>query len=50
MSLILMYFILDFTTQRTQSFFQYLKYGGITAHLGSDKLQLCSDKTQVGQW
>jgi len=29
--------------------FQCLKYGGITAQMGSDKLNVGSDKTHVGQ-
>ena len=29
---------------------QYIKYGGITAQMGSDKLNVGSDKTHVGQW
>jgi len=28
---------------------QCLKYGGITAQMGSDKLNVGSDKTHVGQ-
>ena len=28
---------------------QCLKYGGITAHLGSDKLNVGSDKTKIEQ-